>query len=702
MEPRYRLRLYMLTALILIGLGALVSRLYDYQIQQKARFLKQVPSNYTITIREPGIRGEITDCRGVVLAENLVNYEVVFNLEEIRDDYKRYLLETLGTDSVEKFREIKTSQIITDWVRPKLAAHNLDTNYNARALNTHYITHGGLVPFTFRNDLSYDQFAHFAEHNLELPGVDIRVSPIRHYPYGSLASHVLGYVKDWGKGDIPEEAKRKFRHYTGDSKGVTGVEATMNEFLTGEEGIKTLLKNEKGKVLKMVDYIKPDAGARVTLNIDSEVQYLVENTLRNVGRAAAVVMNPNTGEVIAMASVPDFTPAPNYSAQVWQRYNENKANPLLNKAIGNFTPGSTFKIPTAIAAAIHGHGQDHKNCPGYTIYGKIKIHCWIGHKGGQHGVLGVQEAIQRSCNPYFMNVANDIGSKNMLSTFQLLGLGKQTGIELPSESQGFVPGDRHWKLNPDNGPVTPAITGMMSIGQSQSAATPLQIATMASAIANGGKLYKPRIIKKITSASGQTLLENKPQLVVDLLEKGLKPADLENIRQGMWKAANENGGTAKRVALEGRDVAAKTGTAQIYDMGLRTNDAWTLAFAPMDKPKYVVVVAVKRGTSGGGVAGPLTHVILRGLFARDEGLQLNLEKMQEYEGDFLVRNEIVFPDASELIELRAEEIGETGNEIPDTIISTLEEPVLVTPQPTIRQEADAEGSTAPRAILLEE
>lgn len=702
MEPRYRLRLYLLTALILIGFGALLSRLYQYQIQERSRFLKQVPSNYTVTIREPGIRGDITDRNGVILVQNLRNYEVVFNLDEIREDYKRHLIETRGKDAVKDFRTIKTHKIINEWVRPKLALHKLDKKYNANSLNTHYITHGGLVPFTFRDDLTYDQFAHFAEHNLELPGVDVRVSPRREYLYGSLASHVLGYEEQWKKGEITPEEKRKFKHYTGDSKGVAGVEATMNGYLTGAEGIKTLLKNEKGEVLQMVDYIKPDVGSRVELTIDARVQCLVENTLRRVGRAAAVVMDPNTGEVIAMASVPDFTPVARFSSKDWGAYNANHAHPLVNKAINNFTPGSTFKLPTAIAAALHGHAYDTEACPGYVAYGRIKIHCW---KRTGHGTLGLQESIQRSCNCYFMRIANEIGSNKMLTSFQLLGLGQKTGIELPSESPGFIPGNRYWRqqLRP-GASVTPSITGMMSIGQSDSAASPLQLAAMVSSIANRGLYYKPRIVKRVIHPRQGILVQNRPNLKVNLLQEGLKPEHLERIRKGMWSAANELGGTARRASVKDRDVSAKTGTAQTVDKGIKSNDAWTVAFAPYDKPKYVVVVAVKRGSSGGAVAGPLVHLILRGLFARDEGLNLPLTKMKEFDGDFIVRDKVELPDEGGLLDIAYEDAGETGNEISDIpMAAPIADPS--TPRvakPTIKQEADAAGSTAPRAIIIEE
>lgn len=707
MEPRYRLRLYLLTALILVGVGALLSRLYQYQIKDRAKFQRQVPSNYTVTIREPGIRGDITDRNGVILARNLRNYEVVFNLEEIRNDYKRHLIKTRGKDdpTVKEFRSIKTHEIVNTWVRPRLAIHGLDNKYSANALNTHYVTHGGLVPFTFRDNLTIDQFAHFAEHNLELAGVDIRVTPRREYLYGSLASHVLGYVKQWEKGEISEEDKRKFKHFTGDSKGIAGVEATMNGYLTGSAGIKTILKDEKGKVLRMTDYIKPDVGSRVELTIDARVQCLVENTLRRVGRAAAVVLDPNTGEVLAMASVPDFTPSyfvPSIDPDAWKNYNSNRAHPLVNKAINNFTPGSTFKLPTAVAAAMHGHAHDSEGCPGYVQYGNIRIHCW---KRSGHGTLGLQESIQRSCNCYFMKIANELGSRKMLNAFQLLGLGQKTGIELPSESPGFIPGNRFWRqqLRP-GASVTPSITGMMSIGQSDSAASPLQMAALVAAIANRGQYYKPRVVKRVIHPHQGVVVQNRPNLKVNLLQEGLKPEHLERIRKGMWLAANEPGGTARRASVKDRDVCAKTGTAQTTDMGIKSNDAWTVAFAPFDRPRYVVVVAVKRGTSGGAVAGPLVHLIMRGLFARDEGLKLPLAKMKEYNGDFIVRDKVELPDQGDLIDLAYEDIGETGNEAEDVLTAPAVPEVVRPrlPRPTIRQKADAEGSTAPKAIIIEE
>lgn len=709
----YPLRIYLLTLCVLVGFGVLLSRLYDYQINQRVRFLHQIPSNYTVTIREPGIRGEIHDRNGTVLAANDMNYEVVLNLEEIREDYKRHLIETSGKGILRDFNKIKTHTIVNEWVRPKLAKYGLDKTYSARALDTHYITHGGLVPFTFRDDLSYDDFAYFAEHNLELPGVDIRVSPRRKYFFGSLASHILGYIQQWEKGKITPQERRIYKHYTGDPEGVKGIESSMNDYLRGVASTKTLLKNEKGKVLRLIDSTKPNIGSTVELTIDARLQYLVENTLRRIGRGAAVVLDVQTGEVLAMASVPDFTPSyfvSGITLDNWNGYLKNKGHPLVNKAISPFTPGSVFKLPTAIAASGANMTNRIETCSGHVAYGRINIHCW---KRSGHGTLSLEPAIAQSCNVYFMKLANALGTKRMVSTFEMLGLGKKTGVELPAEATGFIPGSRYWKdfLRP-GAYVTPAILGMLSIGQGDSAATPLQMACIVAAIANGGKLYTPRIVKRVLYANKKLssanpnapLIENKPILKLNLLKEGIKAKDLARIRQGMWMAVNTLHGTAKRTAIPEKDICAKTGTAQTVDHGLKSHDAWTVAFAPLNKPRYAVVVAVHRGEHGGSVAAPLVRLIFQGLFAQESGIQLPLAPMEEYKGDFLIRESVEIDTSKPFFAEAYGLSGETGDESGELTLPPLHSPQgdnAPSRTPTIRPEADREGSTAPRAILVE-
>ena len=365
MEPGYRLRLYLLTALVLVGFGVLLTRLHEFQIERRNEFLNQVPGNRTVTVREPGIRGEITDRNGVTLARNLRNFEVSFNLEEIREAYLAQheddpTIERLTKEQgiTRKRSEKDIVAIVNDGTIKRLRKLGLAKNYNSKELRIHFLTHGGLIPFSYRTDLSYEEFSRFAEHNLDLPGVYLSLRPQRQYPYEALASHVIGYLKQWEKGDVPDSATRKFNHYIGDEKGIDGVEATMDEFLRGLEGQKTIVKDEKGRTIRMSDYTKPGTGAKLQLSIDARVQFLLENTIRLAGRSAGVVMDVNTGEVLAMASVPDYNPndfIPSISQKDLDAYNKNKQlAPFTNRAISRFTPGSTMKIPTAIAGALKG------------------------------------------------------------------------------------------------------------------------------------------------------------------------------------------------------------------------------------------------------------------------------------------------------------------------------------------------------------
>ena len=739
MEPSYRLRLYLLTALVLVGFGALLSRLYDFQIVRRDEFLQLVPGNRTVTVREPGIRGEITDRNGVVLARNVRNYEVSFNLDEIRQAYLTQHEEdpTLERLTKENGMPRKRSEkdifaIVTDGPVRRLAdpALNLARPYNSSDLRTHFITHGGLIPYSYRSDLSYEEFAKFAEHNLDLPGVYLSLRPQREYPYGSLASHVLGYIKKWEKGDVPESAMRKFDHYIGDDKGIAGVEASMDEVLQGPEGQKAIVKDEKGRTIRMSDYTKPGRGAKLKLTIDAPVQYLLENTLRYAGRAAGVVMNVNTGEVLAMASLPDFNPNdffPSISRANLDGYNHNKLAPLTNRAISQYAPGSTMKIPTAIAAALVGKANSRFSCNGYVTYGNAQVKCWIFRQhGGTHGGQNLSEAIQHSCNPYFNIMANIIGKDALVTGCSMVNIGKRTGIELPSENPGMLPGSRAWRATYPNAALSAHEIAMLSIGQGTSMATPLQICAMAACVANGGKYYQPRVVKQAVSEDGKILVADAPKLQVDLIQAGIKPTDFELIRKGMWMSTNQPGGTSGKVKLPDISIASKSGTAQVTEFGKQSNNSWIMSFAPYESPKYAICIMVQNAQSGGAVCGPLVNLVFRGLFARDlKGVRLPLKPQTKVPG--AIGDNIKFieipPDAIAAVEagnaqpapeaiaaaatqvtpLTEEDTGETGNEAGDVAsIAPVEPTTGEPPTPTITPEVDAEGSVIPKAIPVTE
>jgi penicillin-binding protein 2 len=744
MEPGYRLRLYLLTALVLVGIGALLTRLHEFQIERRTEFLNQVPGNRTVAVREPGIRGEITDRNGITLARNLRKYEVSFNLEEIREAYlaqhegdpkKDSLTQEDGLtrkredkDIVSIVKEGKESTI------ERLRVLGLAKNFNARRMETHFKTHGGLIPYSYRADLTYDDFSKIAEHNLALPGVYLSIRPQRQYPFGSLASHVLGYLKQWEPGDIPESATRVFNHYIGDEKGIDGVEASMDSVLRGIEGRKIVVKDEKGRTIQTWDYTKPGTGAKVRLAIDARVQYLLENTIRLAGRAAGVVMDVNTGEVLAMASVPDYNPndfIPSISTAELKAYNQDKQlAPFTNRAISPFTPGSTMKIPTAIAGALQGMATRRFTCNGYVNYGSAQTKCWIYKQShGSHGGQNLSEAIQHSCNPYFNILSNTIGWQAMVEGCQMVSIGKRTGIELPKENSGSLPGSRAWRNAFPAAVMTPHETAQLSIGQGSSMATPLQMCAVAATVANGGKYYRPRIVKSAVSDDGKLLVEDIPKLDVDLTQAGAKASDIELIRKGMWMSVNKPGGTCGKVKMKDVEIAAKSGTAQTMDNGKESHNSWVISFAPYENPKYAVCIMVQNAGSGGGVCGPLVNLVYRGLFARDlNQVKLPLKPLEKIIGntDRIEKTMEISPEMIAAVEAGEttptpeaiaaaatpdpalppdEEIpGETGDESGaiDTQTATPPADNTVTPAPTVTPEIDDEGTVIPKAVPVPE
>ena len=713
METVSKFRIYLLTALVLGGFGLLVNRLHEFQIKRRYEFLNRVPGNQSVTIREPGIRGVITDRHGIPLARNQRQYEVSFNLAEIQ---QAYLAEqrTKNKSSAEKTRAKNKDivAIVNETTIAQLRKLNLARNYNASALRTHFITHGGLVPFRYRTDLSFEEFSKFAEHNLDLPGVYLAVRPKREYPLGTLASHILGYLKQWEKGDIEKTDDRKYTHYIGSEKGIAGIEASMDPILRGPEGVKTIVKNEKGRTIRMSDYTKPGTGATVRLTIDARKQLLLENALRHAGRAAGVIMDPNTGEVLAMASVPDYDPnafIPSISQERWKSYNDNRLlSPLTNRAISEYAPGSTMKLATAIAGALQGQASRSFSCDGYVSYGKHQIGCWIWNKSkGSHGQLSLAGAIQKSCNPYFNKLANSIGWRDMARGCAMVGFGKPTGVELPNEKPGILPGSDAWLNSHPGATMSAALTAMLSIGQGDSMATPLQIGAMTASIANGGTWLQPRIVKSAVSEEGKFLIADAPKPVRNLIKEGIKPEDLQLIRKGMWLAVNGAGGTANKARINEEEIAAKTGTAQTVENGKKSNNSWVTSFAPFDQPRYVVCVLVQNAGSGGGVCGPLVNLIYKGLFADEKGQRLPLKTQTEFAGNTdriehidLPRNALAKIQNLKNIDDSGYDDGETGDEAGTAANQSTNN--TSPPTPTLTPEVDSEGTVIPRAVPVTE
>lgn len=661
MKWHSRFRIFLFAAVTLFGTWSLLARLYQFQIKDQAYYVAQKPKPRLVRVREPGVRGEIKDRSGIPLATNQRNYELAINLGELREAW----LESDEKVNHPAVDDRDVSEIVEAFLMPRLEKFGITPRLRPSAIRTHYITHGSLVPYSFQSSLSFEQFSLLAERGLDLPGVYVKTVPLRTYPFGALGCHFLGYVQQWKKGEYAQRSDQRYDHYFGDSSGVAGLEKGLNSLLTGRPGVRSYQKDERNQIIgSAIESISPGQGCEVTLTIDSGIQHLVENILRKAGRAAAVVIDIEDGEILAMASVPTYDPnhfVPSISQSQFSEYNTNPAKSFQNRAVTRFEPGSTTKLAVSLVGLLSGRSDFVHYCQGSLVYGKDNrpIRC---HRTSGHGRLNLEQAIQRSCNPYFMDLAGQLKTSAIVEGFERLHLGRRFDVHLPEEQSGTVPGSASWLAKQRPGQrVTEAQLAMVSIGQWQMQATPLQIAAITACIANGGRLYRPRLVKTAVNSEGAEIISDKPELLLNFADEGVLPAEFDRVRQGMWLATNQAGGTATNIALSDYRIAAKTGTVQVPPKG---NNSWITSFAPYERPRYAVTVFVEGGASGGKVAGPLAHMILRGLAASEAGLKLPTKSMGVFAGHLERIESIDFPRDG-LIAIPLVEQGETGEEAID-------------------------------------
>ncbi|MCB1234785.1 MAG: penicillin-binding protein 2 [Verrucomicrobiae bacterium] len=709
MATRYRLRLYLLALLILGGFSVLVARLHSVQILEHEAYVNRLPGMKYESIRIPGIRGEIKDRNGIVLAKSLPSFEVRFDLKAIVEDYKREHKNRVPKREWTRYKrgqpvvedETDIVQIVNQAVIPSLGNLGLAENYNADQMRVHYRSTGGVVPFTYRRDLTFEEFAKFAEHNLALPGVTVTVSGRRQYAYDSLACHILGYVNLPDIDKVPAEEKQKFNYYVGDDYGASGVEMTMDHYLQGVPGKRVMKKDEKGKFIGIESETAPEAGADVYLTIDARIQLVTEQALRKIGRGAAVVMDPRTGEVLAMASVPSYNPnifIPNVSTDAWQAINEDLSAPMLNRAMMPFPPGSTCKIPVALAGCLSDSWRHRFVCGAGAQYGNKFMKCWCAEKGYTHGSPNLSEAIKYSCNGFFYRYANDTGIRNILTMTNLLGLGRQTGIKITGEQPGTIPSPEWLRMK---GLVwSDAYTAMTGIGQGFTEATPLQMASVTCTVANGGRVYQPSIVHQVKRQDGEIVWKEDAQPRHELTKEGLTGDQIEMVKKGMWRVVNDPGGTAGRAASELTVLSGKTGTAQTGNLKQPTN-AWFICFAPYDEPEIAVCVFVENGKSGGGAASPIAKNIIENTVAMQKGKEIALAPIEPAKGHF-GRIESVSFDGTDLVAYAADEEADSGVDVGEFVPSQLRtrevRPMPGYTQPSIRKRADSDGSVSNRNV----
>ena len=464
-------------------------------------------------------------------------------------------------------------------------------------------------PVRVRRGLTLEEVTKVEERKLELPGVVVEVEPQRVYPTSTFAAHLLGYVRE-----VSDDQMKQGRYRRGDMIGQSGLERLLDEYLRGRDGGERIEVDAMGRPVQVMRREEPDPGAQVVTTVDRRIQEAAERAM--AGRSGAVVvMDPRNGDVLAMTSSPAFELdrlAGNLDKDEWLKVIRDPLTPLMNRALqSQYAPGSVFKVVVAAAGLQEGSltPMDRIYCNGEFHLGQWTFKDW---KEGGHGHVDTRSALIHSCNIFFYQAGLKVGPAAIARYAEAFGLGSPSGIDLGGEKPGLVPfvdgrrrvDGRKWQAGD---------TVNMSIGQGQVLVTPMQVARMMSAVANGGVLWRPRLVQRVERVDGLLAYSSASKMTgrVDL-----SPIVWAFLRHALSGVVNE-GGTGGAARIPGIDVAGKTGTAQSInksDAAKGQDHAWFASFAPVQDPEVVVVVLVERGGKGGQVAAPIARQIYQAIF----------------------------------------------------------------------------------------
>jgi len=595
-----RKKIKVFVVLAIFAFLCLWMRVWYLQILKGLHFQELSENNRVRLVSLPAYRGTIKDRNG----ETLVSIRPSFNLYVTPEDAGN-LPETL-----------KLLNEIVDFDKAKVFQRIKDSRSFKQVL--------------IKRDIQRGAVAIVEEIKMRLPGVEIKVEPLRNYVYGELASHVLGYLGEISKSKL---ASLNDPSYTqGDFIGKNGLEIIYETLLRGKKGYKEVEVDVSGREFKTLRKLPPKSGNTLTLTLDLRIQKVLEEAMKGTPddpvSGSVVMMKVHTGEILAIASVPSFDAnlfASGISRENWRNLRQDKLHPLQHRAIsGQYPPGSTYKIVTALA------GLEEKiitpdttvYCPGHFRLGRGRYRCW---KRGGHGSMNLHSALVQSCDVYFYTVGHRLGIDKIYEYAKELGLGDYTGIKLMGEKRGLIPSTQ-WKLKNRKKAWLLGETISASIGQGYNLVTPLQQARFMATVANGGVNLKPLLVKKIIDPDGRLIKE----FHADVLSKGrIKRENLELVREALLGVVNEPRGTGRRARLKNKDikVSGKTGTAQVVKLKV-TEDidkdekipyqfrdhAWFIAFAPYEKPEVAISVLVEHGGHGGAAAAPVAKKLFDAYF----------------------------------------------------------------------------------------
>ena len=593
--PRLLLGLQVGVALVFV---VLVVSFWNFQVGQHARFSEMAENNHQRTLGLRASRGVVFDRDGRVLIGNRYSLNITLVREQV-EDLDRSIRLLAGVTDV----DIEAVQDVVE--------HNRDVpDYR---------------PVVLIRDASLAQVAAVTARALELPGVVVEQIPTRYYPTNTLASHLFGYVGEVTEAQLREATDERIR--AGAIVGRSGIEQAYNGLLMGSDGARHIVVNSIGREIETIGEVAPAEGRQLQLTIDFDLQKAAEdafNLEEFVG--AAVVLDPNSGDVLALVSLPTYDPNDfvlGIDSDTWTALNTDTPRALQNRALqGRYSPGSTFKVVIAAAALEEGVvTPDFKvNCGGGgTFYGRFyRCHA-------RHGTVGMDEAIEKSCNTYFYTLGSMLDIDVIHKWASALGLGEISGVDLPHEVQGIMP-SRAWKRDRMGERWYPGETISVSIGQGPVSVTPISLAVMMATVANGGTRVVPRLLKA-TRETGVWMPVEPPAAASSVK---LQPETTDTLHRGLWMVVNREG-TGRRGRIPGRDVMGKTGTAQVISLAERAaagdterdlrDHGWFVFAAPRDNPQIAGVVFGEHSEHG-YLAAPIARHVMETFFAKQEGRPL--------------------------------------------------------------------------------
>lgn len=568
----------------------IVARLYYLQVYEADKYKTLADENRISTRLLVPPRGVIYDRHGEMLATNRQNFQALMvaeqtpNVQETLDAFKKIM----------PLSEAEEERIKKDLKKNR-----------------------SFVPVRIKDNLSWEDIAKVQLNAPDLPGIIIDEGLTRYYPFAEKMAHFIGYVSSVSDDDVKDDP---LLEVPGFKIGKAGIEKLYEKQLRGKGGNLKLEVNAYGRIMKEIEKADGIPGDRIDLSIDSRLQTKAYDSFGEES-GAAIVLDVNTGEILAFVSTPAYDPnalSQGVSTEEWKELSGNEKNPLVNKALsGQYSPGSTFKMVVALAALESGAitTQTRAFCAGKMMLGNHTFHCW---KSLGHGYIDVVQALQHSCDIFFYETAQKLGINKIAEMSRIFGLGKKANIGLENEKAGLIP-DTEWKRQRFGEGWQTGESLISGIGQGYILTTPIQLAVMTARIANGGYEVVPTFQKLSRDAK------------LNFKKLNIAPVNMELIKQGMYEVVNTPGGTAygNRIDFNGQKMSGKTGTTQVRRISMKErqtgvikqedlpwklrNHALFVGYAPHDNPRYATAVLVEHGRGGSTAARIGGKILLEAL-----------------------------------------------------------------------------------------